>query len=164
MTLLTNALGATLLIGMQVVAPTFNQYAVELYSGATRMPRGISLDDSGVWRDSAGKAVTRPGINFAGKYYVGTHSCGTACRFYSLTDLTTGADLTALDMFASTEPPPATQEGYPYVTYLEFRSDSRLLIAHYVIAGPIADLCRERAFLLKGTSVSAVAGTRNVSC
>ena len=101
-----------------------------------------------------GKAVARPEINFAGKYYVGIHSCGTGCRYYSLTDLSTGADLTALRIFASAEPLPVTRDGYPYVTYLEFRSDSRMLIAHYVIAGPAGDLCRERFFVLRGATVS----------
>ena len=164
MTFLANLIGVTLAIGMQATSASFSEYSVDLYRGDMHISRDISRDHQGVWRDGAGKAIAKPEVNFAGRYYLGVHSCGASCRFYSLTDLSTGADLDALNMFASTDPPPTTRDGYRYVSYLTTKPDSVLLIATYVIDTPSGTKCRERPFALQELTLVPVARTKAVPC
>ena len=73
--------------------PRFEDYAVAVYTGRIQRPKWIHPGPSGEWRDKLGKLVEPPEINFAGKYFVAVHSCGTSCRYYTMTDLSSGREL-----------------------------------------------------------------------
>jgi hypothetical protein len=107
---------ATLLLTQ--VLPRFEDYKVALYRGAIHEPKWIRHVGGDEWRDHLGKIVDPPEINFAGKYFIAGHSCGTGCRFYTLTDLSSGRDLDVLTEFTTAEPPPKTRDGHLYITIL----------------------------------------------
>jgi len=77
-----------------------------------------------------------------------------------MTDLSSGHDLNLLKDFAAAEPPPQTRKGYPYVTDLVARANSKLLVAQYRIDAPQGATCRERTFVLEGGKLKALTGTR----
>src|SRR5436189_575656 len=87
-------------------SPRFEDYQVPVYTGAIHRPKWIRHRGSDGWRDNLGKLVEEPGVNFAGKYFVSAHSCGTGCRYYSVTDLSSGRELDTLKDFDSAEPSP----------------------------------------------------------
>ena len=141
-------------------APTFEDYPIAVYSGRIHRPKWIRRGTSGEWRDQLGKLVEPAEINFAGKYFVSVHSCGTSCRYYTMTDLSTGRELNLLRDFDAVEPPPRTHDGYQFITDLVSRPDSKLLVAQYRIDAPRGERCRERSFILEAGKLSAVSGTR----
>lgn len=98
------------------------------------------------------KLVAPPGVNFAGKYYIGLHSCGAGCRYYTLSDLTDGSDSNALDMFSNANGRhQKISDGREYISSLISRSDSKMLIAQYHIeqTATSPEECRERFFVLR---------------
>lgn len=134
--------------------PGFSDYVVELYSGRLIIPAYYKKSGD-VWRDDLGKEVGSPDINFAGRYHVGVHSCGAECRYYTLSDLSTGRDSKALDMFSSDgEVPPRTKDGRTYITTLLTRSNSAMIVAQYHIdeATDHPPECRERIFVFNNVS------------
>ena len=136
----------------------FEDYQVSVYTGAIHQPKWIQRITEGEWRDDLGKLVEPPEINFAGKYFVARHSCGTGCRYYSLTDLSSGRDLDLLKAFDAVEPPPKTRDGYPYITDLITRANSKLLVAQYHV-GLRGETCRERSFVLDGEKLTPINNT-----
>lgn len=82
------------------VNPKFSDYPAEIYSGEWTPPSFIKMEDD-IWRDEMGKMVAPLSINTAGKFYMALHSCGTSCRYYTLTDLSSGEQSQALDAFSS---------------------------------------------------------------
>jgi len=135
--------------------------SVNIYAGKFVLPKGYTEAD-GIWRDDQGKAIDKPKINFSGKYWVGLHSCGAECRYYSMLDLSTGVESRALDMFSTTEPSSKTRDGHPYITILKTRAESKILVAQYhVILNQLgAEECRERLFILKKHSLIPVSKTK----
>jgi hypothetical protein len=113
-----------------------------------------------MWRDANNKAIDTPGINFAGKYMIIPHSCGTGCRYYTMTDLSDGRDLATLSPFTSAEPQPTTREGYPYVTNLVYTKESHMLVAQYHLTTPTGNECRERVFKFQDEKLIPVTKTR----
>lgn len=140
--------------------PRFEDYEVAVYTGSIRLPKWIRQVDSDEWRDELGKLVDPPEVNFAGKYYVSVHSCGTGCRYYTMTDLSSAREFELLRDFGTAEPPPKTREGYPYVTDLVTRANSKLLVAQFRVESPGGVECRERAFVLEGEKITPVTNTR----
>jgi hypothetical protein len=140
--------------------PRFEDYQVAIYQGTIHRPKWIRRISDSEWRDNLGKLVGPPEINFAGEYFVSVHSCGTGCRYYTMTDLASDRELDALKDFAAAEPPPKTREGYAYVTDLVTRANRRMLIAQYQIDSPRVDECRERIFVFEGAKVTPITGTR----
>ena len=141
--------------------PRFEDYPAAPYRGAIHTPKWIHHNSNGTWRDALSKLVGDPEINFAGKYFICEHSCGTGCRYYTLTDLSSGRDLNLLEMFATAEPTPKTRDGREYLTELFSRPDSRMLIAQYHIGMYQCDReCRERVFLFDGRGFKPITGTR----
>lgn len=131
-------------------APQFSDYPSKIYSGKSHIPSYYKKSGD-VWRDDMGKAVSSPEVNFAGKYYVGVHSCGTECRYYTLSNLATGQDSNALEMFSSDgQSPSRTKDGRTYVTNLVTRSDSRMFVAQYHVdeSQTKPAECREKVFIL----------------
>jgi hypothetical protein len=146
---------------LAVVLPQFDDYKVPLYKGTIHTPKWIHRGDSGEARDKLGKLVEEPEINFGGKYFLAVHSCGTGCRYYTLTDLSSGRDLNTMDDFATGDPAPKTRDGHDYLTELFSHPDSRMLIAQYhVELGPENKECRERAFLFEEGKLKPITNTR----
>jgi hypothetical protein len=143
--------------------PRFEDYGAPFYGEAIHPPKWIRHIGGDGWRDNLGKLVGPPEINFAGKYFIAVHSCGTGCRYYTLTDLSTGSDLDLLKMFAAAEPSPKTRDGRGYITELFSRPDSRVLVAQYHIGLNHGDEeCRERVFLFESGKLEPVTNTRRV--
>ena len=138
----------------------FEDYEVPVYTGAIHRPKWIRHVGGDEWRDNLGKLVDPPEVNFAGKYFVVVHSCGTGCRYYTMTDLSSGRALDLLKDFGAAEPPPKTRDGYPYVTDLITRANSKLLVAQYHVELPSGEECRERAFVSNGERITPINNTR----
>jgi hypothetical protein len=162
MTVLLIFLSLTLQVTGQTSA-RFEEYGVAIYRGTIHRPKWIRRVADDEWRDELGKLVEPPEINFAGKYFVSVHSCGTECRYYTMTDLSSGRELDLLKDFDAVEPQPKTREGYPYITDLVTRANSKLLVGQFHIDSPRGDECRERAFILEGEKIMPVTNTRR-SC
>jgi hypothetical protein len=160
-TLLLVFVGLTLQVTGQT-SPRFEDYEVAIYRGTIHRPKWIRRVADDEWRDELGKLVEPPEINFAGRYFVSVHSCGTGCRYYTLTDLSSGRELDLLKDFGAAEPPPTTREGYPYVTDLVTRANSKLLVAQFRVDSPRGEECRERAFILDGEKITPVTNTRRI--
>jgi len=140
--------------------PRFEDFAVPLYDGTVHPPQWIRQAER-LWTDEHGKRVEAPVINFAGKYFIAAHSCGTGCRYYTMTDLSTGGESRLLEGFATAEPAPKTRDGREYLTVLFGRSGSRMLIVQYHIDfGKEKEECRERVFLLEKDRLKPITGTR----
>ena len=139
--------------------PTFAEHEVAVYRGKLVRPKWIRFRKGDGWRDDLGKLVKSPEVNFAGKYFAALHSCGTGCRYYTLTDLTSGKELNALMGFGSGEEAPKTKEGYEYYEKLFFRPNSRLLVTQYEIGAPKGTECRERSFILEKDRLKPVTPT-----
>ena len=141
-------------------APRLEDYTVAIYTGAIHQPKWIRHVGGDEWRDEFDKLVEPPVVNFAGKYFVSVHSCGTGCRYYTMTDLSSGRELNLLKDFGAAEPAPKTREGYTYVTDLLTRANSRLLVAQYHVNSSNGEECRERAFLFDGKLITPLTNTR----
>ena len=140
--------------------PPFEDYQVPVYRGKIHQPRWIRHVADGEWRDNLDKLVDVPEVNFAGKYFIAVHSCGTGCRYYTLTDLASGVDLDLLRHFNAGDPAPKTRDGSPYVTDLITRANSKLLVAQYHVDSHGGTECRERAFVFDGDKLRAISKTR----
>ncbi len=139
--------------------PSFDDYPVPLYRGRTLVPKWM-MDVDGSWRDERGKLVDPPEINFAGRYLLVAHGCGTSCRYYTLTDLVTRRDIEdVIDVFSSGEPMPKTSDGFPYLSELRARPNSNLLIVQYQLETPDGRKCRERSFVFHKLKLQAITGT-----
>jgi hypothetical protein len=147
----------------KIALPKFSEYPSEIYHGQMKIPHYDKKSDEG-WRDDMGKLVAPVEINFAGKYYIGLHSCGGGCRYYTLSDLSTGFDSNALDMFSNADGrPQRISDGREYISSLASHADSKMLVAQYHIAQSSISTgeCRERIFVLSadGKSIKPVTGT-----
>jgi len=80
-----------------------------------------------------------------------------------MTDLSSGRELELLEKFSSAEPAPTTREGYPYITDLVTRPNSKLLVAQFIVQSPTGEQCRERAFVFEAGKLTPVTNTRG-SC
>jgi hypothetical protein len=161
-TLLLVFVGLTLQVIGQT-SPRFEDYEIAIYRGTVHRPKWIRRIADDEWRDELGKLVEPPRINFAGKYFVSVHSCGTGCRYYTMTDLSSGRELNLLKDFGAAEVPPTTRKGYPYVTDLVTRANSKLLVAQFRVDSARGNECRERAFILERDKLIPITNTRR-SC
>src|SRR2546423_1023795 len=102
-------------LGASLAAQTssrFEDYQAPVYTGAIYQPPWIRHVGGHEWRDKLGKLVVPPEVNFAGRYFVAVHSCGTYCRYYTMTDLSSGRALDLLKGFDAGETTPKTRDGY----------------------------------------------------
>jgi len=139
----------------------FEKFPTKVYHGRFHTPKGLRKID-GEWLNEAGKAAEPPQVTFAGEYYLTAHSCGTACRYYQLSNLRLGAEIKEVTMFDAGEPWPVTRDGHPYLTILYHQPDSRLLIAEYHLDfdNPNKDeTCRQRYYILANGKLKAISKT-----
>ena len=149
--LLTSAFGAEL---EQKLEAKFDKYKVkEVYKGEIKIPNSYKKDEEGKYRDSAGKYVGNQQdfyINFAGKYMIVTHSCGTSCYYRTVEDLSVGKSvkIEGMDKFDNTETRPLFKDSeMGGFAKLYTREDSDLLMARYVNFD--TDVCMQEYFVLK---------------
>jgi hypothetical protein len=141
--------------------PKFEDFPATKHPGPWVLPKGVRRVSTNEWRNENGKLIDPPKVNFAGKYTMILNSCGTGCRYYTLTDLSTGRDLTTLSVFAAAEPPPTTKEGFTYVTDLVGRASSNMLVAQYQVETKTAGTeCRERVFVFESEKLRPVTNTK----
>ena len=146
----------------------FSNFPVKVYNGKVHKPNAFTVDQNGnLWEHN--KMVAKAQINFAGKYFITVHSCGTGCRYYRTHDLTNGKELPVLNMFASAEPTPKTSDGWEYLTLLRHKKDSNLLVAQFVLEKVIfkedgepevLNKCRERLYIFENEELKPVSNTR----
>ena len=145
--------------------PRFGEHPVSMYEGKLHFPKWCRHVQGTEWRDGQNKLVEPPSINFAGKYYVAGHSLGAGARYYTLTDLTSGRELSVLDRFATTEGSPELPNGMHYLVSLTSRQTSSLLRVRFQQENWAADSgqCFERYFLFRDKKLLAV-GDRRYRC
>ena len=149
--LLTSAFGAEL---EQKLEAKFDKYKVkEVYKGEIKIPKSYKKDEEGLYRDELGKFVSNQQqfyINFAGKYMIVTHSCGTSCYYRSVEDLSNGktVKIDGIEKFDNTETRPLFKDSeMGGFAKLYTREDSDLLMARYVNFD--TDICKQEYFVLK---------------
>ncbi|WP_321812590.1 MULTISPECIES: hypothetical protein [unclassified Burkholderia] len=150
----------------ETLSSKFSNYSTPIYTGKLKIPDYYKKTDDG-WRDDEGKLVDTPNINFAGKYFIGRHSCGTECIYYSLSDLTTGKDYNYLDMFSSGgDTPTRTRDGRRYFTELISMASSRLLIAKYHISASPgrSEECKQKEFELNNSGKISPTSKNTARC
>lgn len=143
-------------------AITFDQFPVEIYRGDVKIPREFHRSSDGLWQDESGKPASRPRVNFAGEYYLAAHSCGTCCRYYTLSNLRTGGEVSGISMFDAADPSPVTRDGRTYVPILFFKPGSKLLLVQYELdlcTPEGKNECRERYFILENGHFKAISRT-----
>lgn len=146
----------------QSIYPKFSDYRVSVLKGKKMLPTWLTKKEKDCWRDRLGKCTTYPEINFAGRYLLAGHSCGTYCRYFSLTNFASGRELNALDRF-TTDDNRKYLNGREYIVNIHIRPNRRLLIAQYqlqdqsgLLYGETLKDCREQSFVLKGTRLRPV--------
>ena len=132
----------------------FDEYKVkEVYKGEIKIPNSYKKDEEGKYRDSAGKFVSNQQdfyINFAGKYMIVTHSCGTSCYYRTVEDLSAGktVKVDGISKFDNTETKPLFKDSeMGGFAKLYTREDSDLLMVRYVNFH--TDVCKQEYFVLK---------------
>jgi hypothetical protein len=141
----------------------FTQHTVDVYRGQIKIPREFHKDRDGLWQDETGKPASRPRVNFAGEYFLAVHSCGTCCRYYTLSNLRTGAEINEVGMFdASDGSPHVTRDGRDYVPILFFKPGSKLVIVQYELdlcTDAKKNECRQRYFIFENDHFKAISRT-----
>jgi hypothetical protein len=153
-------------LSKQPTTISFERFPTKVYQGPVKIPKGLHQDPDGAWLDELDKWVSEPTVNFAGEYYLAAHSCGTCCRYYSLSSLRTGRAFTSASMFDAGDTPPRTKDGHTYVPILFFRPNSRLLIVQYDLdpcTRAESNKCRQRYFVFEGGRFKAIS-TTYMSC
>jgi len=138
----------------------FNKYKVPVYTGRIHPPKGIRHVIGNEWRDDLGNYVSAPYVNFAGKYHMSFDCGGPQCRYFTITDLSSGRTLNLLKGFQFTQPLPTGDDGHLHLIQFVTQPDSKLLILQYYVEVGERDECRERAFVLKGKKLRPISATR----
>ena len=169
--LLLAVLSAFLSSAAAQTRPAFQDYPAEIYTGKIHIPKGLYKEQREKfkeifgeirWRNEEGKRVWSPEINFAGKYFVFGNSCGQGCRYYRMTDLSTGKDVdNNIDTFNTSIDAKLkdlrikTKDGRMCVASPETWPDSRLMKITceaywpvYTKKGEEIYTCEERYYLL----------------
>jgi hypothetical protein len=141
--------------------PKFEDFPATKHPGPWVLPKGVRRVSANEWRNENGKLIEPVKVNFAGKYAIILNSCGTGCRYYTLTDLSTGRGLNTLSVFAAAEPPPTTKEGFTYITDLVGQAGSNMLVAQYQVETRTAGTeCRERVFVFENEKLKPLTNTK----
>ena len=132
----------------------FDKYKVkEVYKGEIKIPNSYKKDEEGLYRDELGKFVSNQQqfyVNFAGKYMIVTHSCGTSCYYRTVEDLSRGVTvkIEGIEKFDNTEANFAVgSSSLTGFAELYTREDSDLLMASFVNFD--TDVCKQEYFVLK---------------
>ena len=125
----------------------------EVYKGEIKIPKSYKKDEEGLYRDKFGKFVSNQQefyVNFAGKYMIVTHSCGTSCYYRTVEDLSRGVTvkIEGIEKFDNTEANFAVgSSSLTGFAELYTREDSDLLMARYINFE--SEDCKQEYFVLK---------------
>ncbi|WP_167629357.1 hypothetical protein [Aquipseudomonas alcaligenes] len=134
----------------------FQDHQVTVYKGQITIPEGYRFS-GGLWFDETGKATNAPSINFAGKYFIGLHSCGQGCRYYTLTDLITGNYNSSLQIFSSGgESQDKERPSNTYYIELLFKQYSNILIAQRYTQLEMEEVCMETHFIFEDNKLRTI--------
>jgi len=132
----------------------FDEYKVkEVYKGEIKIPNSYKKDEEGLYRDKFGKFVSNQQdfyINFAGKYMIVTHSCGTSCYYRTVEDLSAGKSVKVDGMSKFDNNLANFAVGNNFLagyTLLTTREDSTLMLVQYLENE--TDICKQEYFVLK---------------
>lgn len=141
--------------------PRFEDYKVPLYTKELHNPGWITHIRGDEWRDELNKLVSPPEINFAGKYFICAHSCGTGCSYYTLTDLSSGRELEVLDKLKTMGPRQKTRNKDKYFIELMSRPNSKMLVVQYQSElNQRKPECWERVYLFEGERLQPITNIR----
>ncbi|WP_322088977.1 hypothetical protein [Burkholderia sp. BCC1999] len=140
--------------------PTFSKHRADVYRGSLQIP-SFARKDEGLWRDNYGKLIGQPDVNVGGRFYIARHSCGAECRYFTLSDLSSGWESTALAEFSNNGIEPMKDiQGRTTVIDLYSRPDSFLIQAKYHAESQDGsrEICNERYFVLSkdGANIRAI--------
>lgn len=144
----------------QDAIPEFSKYRADVYRGKFQIPSFV-IKDGAVWRDNHGKLIGQPAVNAGGRFYVARHSCGAECRYFTLSDLSSGRDSMALTEFSNNGIEPMRDAlGRTVIVDLYTRPDSFLIQVKYYAEpkGDSRNICNERYYVLSkdGSRVRAI--------
>lgn len=111
-----------------------------------------------------GKVINPPAVSVGGRYYIAWHSCGAACRYFTLSDLSSGRESAAPSIFSNKGIEPMRDEwGRAVVVDINSRPDGFLIQVKYHVDsmdGHPED-CTERYYVLNkgGSKIRAVTST-----
>ena len=129
-------------------ANEFSKYPIKVYDDKKIIPKDYQCTNTEC-RDINNKLVDLS-INFAGKYSIVAHSCGSGCRFYSMIDMQYGKDdLEILSRF-NTVPDMNDKKS---VDVLISRKDSKLLITQYQYNN---GECKQEKFVLDNKTLQSI--------
>lgn len=136
-----------LLVHANELLEEFNKYPANVYQREYKIPKDYQCSNKEC-KDINNKLVDLS-INFAGKYSIIAHSCGTGCRFYSMLNIENGEDnLKILSQF-NTMP---DLDGKEAIDDLLSKSNSRLLVVR-----TISDTdCKQKKFLLDNNTLKPI--------
>jgi hypothetical protein len=157
LTILTLLICSITVFAQQKKNPKFNDFKVKVYSGKIKNPKWAKRISKDEWRDETGNfyASNAPQVNFAGKYYITFHSCGTSCIYYNFTDLSTGKELDDMGVFGYGDEATKTPDGFDYTSDIFYQKDSKLLIAQFTLEKNEKVVgCRQRAFIFENNKLS----------
>lgn len=104
----------------------FNQYPSQNFEGKYTIPPAYQLQSNGQeYRDENNLSIGEIKANFAGKFCIILHPCGSGCRFYSLLDLESGRENYEILGDFNTTP---DEREKPSIDVLISRKESKLLI------------------------------------
>ena len=125
----------------------------EVYKGEIKISNSYKKDEEGLYRDKFGKFVSNQQdfyINFAGKYMIVTHSCGTSCYYRTVEDLSAGKSVKVDGMSKFDNNLANFAVGNNFLagyTLLTTREDSTLMLVQYLENE--TDVCKQEYFVLK---------------
>lgn len=126
----------------------FSKYPATLYQGKHKIPKDYQCSN-GECRDINNKIVDLS-INFAGKYSIIAHSCGTGCRFYSMLNVESGDDDFMILSKFNTTPDMNNKDS---IDDLLSKKDSNLLIAKYQYSN---NTCKQEKFIFKNNVLESL--------
>ncbi|WP_334089931.1 hypothetical protein [Helicobacter typhlonius] len=126
----------------------FSKYPAQIYQGKHKISQDYKCANTEC-RDINGKLVDLK-INFAGKYSIIPHSCGTGCRFYSLLDKQSGNDDYMILSRFNTTPDTNNKDS---IDILLSQKDSNLLIAQYEYHN---GTCKQEKFIFDGKKLKFI--------
>lgn len=141
---LSYCLFALLCSSTLLISDDFTHYPSQSFEGKYTIPPTYQLQSNGwEYRDENNLSIGEIKANFAGKFCIILHPCGSGCRFYSLLDLESGReDYEILSDFNTT---PDEREK-PSIDVLISRKESNLLIVRSFFED---NSCKQSFYLLE---------------
>lgn len=126
----------------------FSQHPSQSFEGKYTIPPTYQLQSNGwEYRDENNLSIGEIKANFAGKFCIILHPCGSGCRFYSLLDLESGRENYEILSDFNTTP---DEREKPSIDALISRKESNLLIVRFFLRTILAN----KAFICLKTKMT----------